>query len=180
MKVRVGALGLELDITPKTLLDYCEKVDFIKSRRPSPWQLLRDIPPSITVDSYTAFVSEAMKACVVASSSVSPMEEVSFDTSEEGFFYDLWRSLEYSRKKNKGPVKGLSVLERDRVKAPDPWRRGIMEAKRIWELATDEEKQAIRIALAASDQMTQVKNSDGPPETQTALTGKKAEPPQSA
>lgn len=179
MKVRVGALGLELDITPKRLLDYCEKVDFIKSRRPSPWQLLRDIPPSISLDSYTAFVGEAMKACVIASSSVSPLEEVNFDTSEEGFYYDLWRSLEHSKKKARGAA-GLSVLERDKGKSPDPWRRGIMEAKRIWELATDEEKKAIRIALSATDQMAQVKNSDGPPESSSDLTGKKPEPEQSA
>jgi hypothetical protein len=179
MKVRVGALGLDLDITPKTLLDYCEKVDFIKSRRPSPWQLLRDIPNTLTVDSYSAFVAEAMKACVTASSSVSVLEEMNFDTSEEGFFYDLWRSLEYSRKKH-GSAKGLTVLERDRLKAPEPWRRGIMEAKKIWEMATTAEKQEIRMALNAADQMTQVKNSDGPPESSSNPAGKNPEPPAQA
>ena len=55
----------------------------------------------------------------------------------------------------------------------EPWEAGLLKARALWEAATDDEKRQIRMALDASDQMRQVKNSDGPPETNSPEAGPK-------
>ena len=160
IKVQVG--GTELVIFPKRLLDYCEKIDFIKSRRERPWDLLQKVPKTLSAADFTAFVEIAMQTCYKMSSAVSLQEEMQFDTSEEGFFYDLWRSIKRGQvQKKRAPVNKLMNPEGE---DKEPWRRGIMDARRLWESATDDERAAIRAALFASDQQATLKKSDGPPE----------------
>lgn len=154
--VRVG--GTELVIVPKRLLSYIEKCDYIKSRRVKPWDLLSGIPSSIKANDYQSFVEVAMSTVYQNSSFVSVEEELSFDRSEEGFYYDLWRSIEAGRKKGQ-PGRRSKLL-----KAPSEFTAadGIHEARLLWESATADEKQEIVIALKATDERAAIKKSSGP------------------
>lgn len=162
-KVRVG--DLELSISPRRLINYIEKVEFIKSRRPAPWDLMKGVPKNLSVADYTAYVETAMKTVYTHASAVGIQEEIDFDTSPEGFYWTLWKcaTMDAPQKQTFG----------NRVPDPEPWRKGIQQAKACWEAATDDEKRQIRMALDASDQMRQVKNSDGPPETNSPEAGPK-------
>ena len=149
--VMVG--GQTLKITPKRLLDYCEKIDFIKMRRGNPATLVDGFPEEMTPENYKILVKTAMEAVIQNSSSVSVQEEIAFDTSEEGFFYNMWRSMPKPPKKK---VKGRTVGE--------SWRDGINRAKRLWESATKEEQRDILSAIRSVDETSLLKNSSGPSE----------------
>lgn len=137
----------EIEIKPKRLLDYVEKLDFIKSRRQRPWDLIQGFPEKITQENYIILVGIAMKTVYTQSSSVSIEEELFFDKSEEGFYYDLWRCLP-SVPVSKGAKK-------------ETWSQGINRARLLWESATPEEKQKINFALSAVDERHLEKNDDG-------------------
>lgn len=134
----------EIEIKPKRLLDYVEKLDFIKSRRQRPWDLIQGFPDKITPDNYKILVEIAMKTVYTQSSSVSMEEELFFDKSEEGFYYDLWRCL---------PSIPVAKAEL--------WNHGIQRARLLWESATSEEKQKINFALSVVDERNLEKNADG-------------------
>ena len=165
-KVRVG--DLELSISPRKLINYIEKVQFIKSRRPTPWDLMKGVPKTLSVADYTAYVETAMKTVYTHASAVGIQEEIDFDTSPEGFFWTLWKCMVPDRASVK---KKVTMAEASAVQ--EPWEAGLLKARALWEAATDDEKRQIRMALDASDQMRQVKNSDGPPETNSPEAGPK-------
>jgi hypothetical protein len=137
----------EIEIKPKRLLDYVEKLDFIKSRRQRPWDLIQGFPDKITPENYKILVEIAMKTVYTQSSSVSIEEELFFDKSEEGFYYDLWRCIP-SAPALKGAKK-------------ETWNQGINRARLLWESATPEEKQKINFALSVTDERHLEKNVDG-------------------
>jgi hypothetical protein len=175
IKVQLG--GTELLIAPKRLLDYCEKIDFIKSRRERPWDLLQKVPKNLSAQDFTAFVEVAMQTCYKHSSAVSIQEEMQFDTSEEGFYYDLWRSIRAGRPASKRK-QAVNRLTNPDAEQKEPWRQGIMDARTLWRSATEEEKAELRAALFATDQQAILKKSDGPPESEKndpGATGPKQE-----
>lgn len=137
----------EIEIKPKRLLDYVEKLDFIKSRRQRPWDLIQGFPEKITPENYKILVEIAMKTVYTQSSSVSIEEELFFDKSEEGFYYDLWRCLP--------PVPVAKGGKKEL------WNQGIQRARLLWESATSEEKQKIQFALSVVDERHLEKNDDG-------------------
>ena len=144
--ITVSISGKEIVVRPKHLLDYVEKLDFIKSRRVQPYDLLRDWPQEKGQKGATqteALIRIAMETVYTRSSSVSPEEELFFDTSEEGFCYDLWRCI--------------------RQDPNEPFRKGINDTKHLFfVVATEEEKSRLRLALEAVDESHNLKNSDGP------------------
>lgn len=159
MKVTVG--GTVLEIQPRTLLDYVEKVDFIKMRRGTTYDLVRGFPTNMTEENYKILVGIAMTTVCRNSSSVGIQEELSFDTSEEGFFWTLWRCMPKQTKVKKLKVNGEAPV------VEETWQDGINRAKRLWESATDEEKTEIRLALAGTDESSLAKNSAGPNPSET-------------
>ena len=152
--VMVG--GQTLKITPKRLLDYCEKIDFIKMRRGNAATLVEGFPEGMTEQNYKILVGIAMEKVLQNASSVSVQEEIAFDTSEEGFFYDLWRCMPKPPAKK---VKGQMVTE--------SWRDGINRAKRLWDSATSEEQRGLLTAIRSVDETSLLKNSSGPSEPQS-------------
>lgn len=152
--VMVG--GQTLKITPARLLDYCEKIDFIKMRRGNPATLVDGFPEGMTEANYKILVKTAMETVIQNSSSVSVQEEIAFDTSEEGFFYNMWRCMpKPAAKKAKGQMVGES------------WRDGINRAKRLWDSSTKEEKSDLLNAMRSVDETSLLKNSSGPSEPQS-------------
>ncbi len=83
--------------------------------------------------------------CLHNSSAVSYEEDLAFDKSEEGFFYELWRCLPKPARKAKQP--------------PETWREGLNRARSLWDNATQEEQLAIRLAMNATDESHLAKNS---------------------
>ena len=151
IEVMVG--GQTLKITPKRLLDYCEKIDFIKMRRGNPATLVEGFPEGMTEANYKIMVKMAMETVIQNASSVSVQEEIAFDTSEEGFFYNMWRCMpKPAAKKIKGQMVGES------------WRDGVNRAKRLWDSGTKEEKTALLNAMNSVDETSLLKNSSGPSE----------------
>ncbi len=157
--ITVSIGGKEIVVKPKRLLDYVEKLDFIKSRRNRPWDLIQGFPPELTEENYKILVGIAMKTVYSTSSSVSHEEELFFDRSKEGFFYDMWRCL---------PVVKLGKLSETPI-------QGIERARVLWESATPEEKDELKIALYATDESNNLKNSDGPSDT-LSQPGQEEEP----
>lgn len=143
--MKVSICGKEIFIKPKALLDYIEKVDFIKLRRGTAYDLVRGFPSNMTEENYKIAVSLAMKTVYTNSSAVSYEEEIAFDKSEEGFFYDLWRCIPAIKKK--------TPKEKD-----ETWSEGLNRARRLWDDAAPEEKVQIRMALSANDERQLSKN----------------------
>jgi hypothetical protein len=156
--ITVSIGGKDVVIKPKTLLSYVEKVDFIKMRRGAPWDLIQGFPPEISnhEENYKTLVRCAMETVYKNSSSVSLEEEILFDRSEEGFFYDFWRCIP----KMKVPFKSKEGgAQKFRAETP---MEGIDRSKAIWESGTAEERQSIRFAMEATNEAHNLKNSDGP------------------
>lgn len=166
--ITVPVGGKELVIAPKRLLDYVQKVDFIKLRRMRPWDLLKGIPSSISGRDYQNFAEAAMGVCYQNSSFVSVEEELQFDTCYEGFYYTLWRALELGRR-NK-PKNRSALTKKDVIDDYAEALAGINEARLLWEDATDEEKRQINLALNGVSQENAIKKSPAPPH-QTSEAG---------
>lgn len=147
--ITVSIGGKEIVVKPKKVLVYVEKLDFIKSRRIKPWDLIQGFPPDLSEENYKILVGIAMKTVYSSSSSVSHEEELFFDRSEEGFMYDLWRCLP-EVKAAKGNRRPETAIE------------GIERARKLWLAATQEEKSNLKLALYAVDESNNLKNSDGP------------------
>lgn len=94
-----------------------------------------------------------METVYTRSSSVSIEEEIQFDVSWEGFYYNLWRCIRTDPKED--PVEGLN------------------RARILFDGATDEERVSIRFALDATEESHNLKNSDGPRESSPPDPGQK-------
>lgn len=155
--ITVSIGGKEIVVKPKRLLDYVEKVDFIKMRRGAPWDLIQGFPPEIAnhEENYKTLVGIAMRTVYTNSSSVGIEEEVLFDKSEEGFFWTLWKCMPAVKQRvDDGKGNKKSRME--------TWKEGINRAKALWESGTPEECMQVRIALEATDESHNLKNSGGP------------------
>ena len=147
-------------VKPKQLLDYTEKLDFIKMRRGAPWDLIQGFPPEIVnhEENYKTLVGIAMRTVYTNSSSVGVEEEILFDKSEEGFFYTLWKCLPPEKiRVDKGKGNKQTRIEN--------WREGLNRARRIWDAGSPEEKRQVRVAMEFTNESHNLKNSDGPSET---------------
>jgi hypothetical protein len=144
--ITVSIGGKDIQVKPKHLIDYVEKIDFIKSRRATPWSLIQGFPPKLDEENYKTLVGLAMKTVYSQSSSVSIEEELCFDKSDEGFLYSLWRCIPAQKTKGK----------------PEDWKTGLNRVNAIWEKATSEEKMELKTALLATDESNNLGNSDGP------------------
>lgn len=149
-------------IKPRRLINYIEKVNYIRSRRPGVWDLLKQLPRTFQADTYQSFVREAMSVVHASQTVVSIEEELNFDNSAEGFFWTLWKCMPASGGKKQ---QKRTFFEGESQQSDDPSIQGIQQAKILWESATDDEKQQIRLALNAVEQ--RIKNSDGPPSSET-------------
>lgn len=149
--ITVSIGGKDVVVKPKHLIDYVEKVDFIKTRRGTPYDLVRDFPKEKDLEGTRALVEIAMRTVYTNSSSVSIDEELCFDRSEEGFYWEIWKCL--------------PELPLVRGKPPETAREGINRAKRIWESGTSDEKNALRFAIASVDERSNLGNFEGPSET---------------
>lgn len=143
--ITVSIGGKDIVVKPKYLLDYVQKVDFIKARRATPYSLIQGFPPKLDEENYKILVSLAMKTVYSQSSSVSIEEEICFDKSDEGFLYSLWKCI---------PAPSKKVSE--------TFQAGFARVNAIWESATTEEKMELKVALHATDEANNLKNSDGP------------------
>ena len=159
MQVSVGEQ--KLLIKPRRLINYVEKVEYIRSRRPGVWDLLKQFPRTFQADTYQSLVREAMSVVYTTGTTVGIQEEIDFDNSPEGFYWTLWKCMPpVAQAKSK-----KTFFESEKPRDEDPVVQGIQRAKLLWESATDIEKTEIRIALNAAD--PQIKNSDGPPSAET-------------
>ena len=140
----VNIKGVDVQVKPKRLLDYIEKVDFIKSRRRNVFQLLSGRPETgkLTQEQFDRLFRIGCEVVYAMSSSVTIEEELAFDRSEEGFFYDMWRCL--------GATEGELVIN------------GIRRAEQLWKSMTDTERRQIVDAINQVDERRHIKNSDGP------------------
>lgn len=156
--ITVSIGGKEIVVKPKRLLDYVEKVDFIKMRRGAPWDLIQGFPPEIAnhEENYKILVGIAMRTVYMNSSSVGIEEEIMFDKSEEGFFYTLWKCMP-GTKVNATSGKGKKTRA-------ETWREGLNRARSLWESGTSEEKMKVRVAMESTNESHNIKNSDGPSE----------------
>lgn len=152
----------KLLIKPRRLINYIEKVEYIRSRRPGVWDLLKQLPRTFQADTYQSFVREAMSVVYCSATCVGIQEEIDFDNSPEGFYWTLWKCLPSSGSQKS---QKKTFFEGEKPGDEDPSVQGIQRAKLLWESATEAEKTNIRLALSAAD--PQIKNSDGPPSPKT-------------
>lgn len=150
--ITVSIGGKEIVVKPKKLLDYVEKLDFIKSRRTRPWDLISGFPKEMTEENYKILVATAMRVVYTNSSSVTPEEELLFDKSTEGFYYEMWRQI----------GKGMRKVGTKQEMRPETPLEGITRAQVLWDSATVEEKNNLKIALFATDEANNLGNSAGP------------------
>lgn len=143
--ITISLCGTEIVVRPKTLLDYVEKLDFIKSRRATPYDLARTFLTKASnerdVAGNQAVIAEAMRTVYCRSSSVSSEEQIEFEHSKEGRYYDLWRCCRLS---GESPLDGINRIEK------------------LYNGATEEERSALILALNGVDERNLRKNSDGP------------------
>ena len=137
-------------LVPRALQDYIHKVDYIKTRRPSPYAALEGVPSEMTAVGKSVMAEGAMKAYMQLSS-VSFDEELAFDCSFEGFFYSLWQAA-------KASIQGWKDLKPS---------AGIVKAKDWYNGLEPEKAEEVSLALRGIDQRTLAKNSDGPQENPT-------------
>ena len=96
-------------------------------------------------------IEMAMVTVYTRSSSVSIEEEICFDGSWEGFYYNLWRCTRL-------------------IQTEDP-KSGMSRVEKLFNDATPEERVALRVALDATEESHNLKNSDGPSEPQSSTPG---------
>ena len=148
--------GKTIEVKPKRLLNYVEKLEHIKSRRTRPWDLISGFPKETTEENYKILVGIAMKQVYCNSSAVSIEEELQYDRSLEGFFFDVWRCQKLKKKTRTGL--------RD-----ETWEEGIQRIKDLWDRATPEEQAQLKMALFATDEGNTLGNSDGPSDQSQTL-----------
>lgn len=132
-------------VRPRSLHSYIEKIDYIKSRRPSPYSSLRDLPKQKNSEAHAKFVEIAMMASMKLSA-VGLEEELYFDSSFEGFFYTVWQAVRAHFKWSAEGLVGVNQAEQ--------WYMGL----------NDDHKEQVRFAIRGVDERSLAKNSDGPEE----------------
>jgi len=137
-------------LVPRSLQDYIHKVDYIKTRRPSPYEALDGIPGTMSADGKQKMAEIALKSYMQLSS-VSFDEELAFDCSFEGFYYSVWQAA-------KASIPGWDKLTSS---------AGVIKAKEWFEALEFEKATEVRLAIRGIDQRTLAKNSDGPQENPT-------------
>lgn len=155
--------GERVTIRPRSLHSYIEKTDYIKSRRPSPYSSLRDLPKQKNREATDRYVEIAIMASMKLSS-VSFEEEMRFDISLEGYYYAAWQGTREHFKWDSDSTKGVDQVEK-------------------WISKLDPESQeSLRLALRGIDERALAKNSDGPeknpqkgPEEESSPAGEKAQ-----
>ena len=146
--ITVEINGERVNIVPRSLQDYCEKVDYIRSRRPTPAQLLAGmlVPKQPEAN---AKVTELVITQFMRGGAVSFDEEMAFDVSFEGFFYSLWQGAKAS----------ITAWQKLKPMA------GVQAAKIWFEELNQDQQVEVRLALRGIDQRALAKNSSGLPET---------------
>lgn len=146
--ITVEVNGERVNIVPRSLQDYCEKVDYIRSRRPTPAQLLAGmlVPKQPEANQK---VTELVIGQFIRGGSVSFDEEMAFDVSFEGFFHSLWQGA-------KGSILAWQTLKPN---------AGVQAAKLWFEQLDKDQQVEVRLALRGIDQRALSKNSSGLPET---------------
>lgn len=137
-----------MTVRPRSLHNYIEKCDYIKGRRPSPYNSLRDIPKQKTKADTERYLEMAIMASM-RMSSVGFEEELYFDSSLEGTYYAIWQSVKSHFKWPEDPYEGVDAAEK--------W----------YSKLDDESKSALRSAIRGVDERRLAKNSDGPEENPT-------------
>jgi hypothetical protein len=155
--------GTTIEVRPKRLLNYVEKLEHIKSRRDKPWNLISGFPKDMTEENYKVLVGIAMKQVYCNSSAVSIEEELQYDRSLEGFFFDVWRCNKRKIRTAKG--------SRD-----ETWEEGIQRIKDLWDRATPEEQAQLKLALFATDESNTLGNSNGPSDQSQTLGPQNPQP----
>lgn len=139
-----------MTVRPRSLHSYIEKSDYIKSRRPSPYVSLRDLPKEYqdTQGKRERYLEMAIMASMKLSS-VGFTEEFYFDVSPEGKYYATWQSMKEHYKWPSDPLKGVDVV--------DKWYSAL----------SNDEKNQVDMAIEGIDQRKLAKNSAGPEENPT-------------
>lgn len=140
--MRIGKAKVVL--VPRSLQNYIDKIDYIKTRRPSPYAALDGIPETMSADGKKAMAEIAIKSYMQLSS-VAFHEELAFDTSFEGFYFALWQGA-------KGSLPGW-----DKLTPAD----GVATAKQWFTALDDKDSDDVRLALNGIEQRELAKNSDG-------------------
>jgi hypothetical protein len=125
-----------------------EKIDYIKTRRPSPYSALDGLPQSMSAEGKQKMAEIALSS-FMKMSSVSIDEEFAFDTSFEGRYHSIWQAA-------KGSMKGWDKL--------NP-AQGVAAAREWFDALPGDKADEVRLAVRGIDQRQLAKNSDGPQET---------------
>ncbi len=141
--INVTLKGEQVAVKPATLHRYIEKVEYIKSRRLSPIDALKNLPAGITQDNYAKMVEIAISSSM-RMSSVPFEEEMLFEGSQEGFYYNVYQAL------------------RDHFKWGSDGLAGVDKAERFYESLDEADKISLRLAMRGVDERSLAKNSDGP------------------
>ena len=149
----VDVAGTKFKVTPKPLLCYIEKLEYIKSRRRTIWQLLAGMPKSdgVSPEKFDNLFKIACETVYHHSSFVSLEEELEFDRSQEGIMFRLWQGTD--RLENENPVAGVGRIAK------------------LWQSATSQEQTQMLVIMNQRDQRAMSKNSDGPSESQDDSSG---------
>lgn len=145
--ITVEVDGAKVTLVPRSLHNYIDKVDYIKSRRPSPYASLSGIPDNMSAEGKQKMAEIALQS-YMKMSSVSFEEELAFDCTFEGFYYSVWQAAKNCMP---GWVK-LSGFD------------GVAAAKTWFDLLPEEKGTEVRLAIRGIDQRPLAKNSDGPQE----------------
>jgi hypothetical protein len=104
-----------------------------------------------------------MKQVYCNSSAVSIEEELQYDRSLEGFFFDVWRCNKRKIKTGKGSRE-------------ETWEEGIQRIKDLWDRATPDEQAHLKLALFATDESNTLGNSNGPSDQSQTLGPQNPQP----
>lgn len=145
--ITIELKGERVTVRPRSLHSYIEKCDYIKGRRPSPYDSLRDLPEKYqdTQAKRDKYLEMAMMVSMKISS-VGFDEEADFDRSYEAVYLSVWQALKDHYKWPKSPHEGVDVAEK-------------------WYSKLDSDVQLqLLVAVQGLDQRKMAKNSDGPVE----------------
>jgi len=148
--ITITLKGEKVTVKPSALHVYLERIEYIKSRRMSPIDALKNLPPGITEANYAKFVEIAISSSMKLSS-VSFDEEMAFEASQEGFYLTVFQALkEHMTRKDSAE------------KWPTDPIKGVSSASFYYETLSDEEKTTLRLAMRGVDERALAKNSDSP------------------
>ncbi len=143
--ITVDLNGERVTIRPRSLHSYIEKSDYIKSRRPSPYVSLRDLPKQKSQASTDRYLELAVMASM-RMSSVGFEEEMDFDGSLEGVYYAIWQAL------------------KGHFKWSEDGHEGVDKAEKWYTELSADSKIKVLSAIRGTDERKIAKNSAGPAE----------------